>query len=110
MRVRPTLRQPRCGGSGERSSRRWSERGLGEVWGYSRKSCGEIAIRMLGGASVTGIACVRWSGAGKHFALEHAIWGEHTYETLVSSSKSTVFGAPMCLGRTITTAYLLLKI
>lgn len=78
MRVQPTLRQPRCGGSGERSSRRWSEKGLGEVWGYSRKLCEEVAIQMPGGASVTGIACVRSSGGGKHIVLEHAITGEHT--------------------------------
>lgn len=50
MRVQPTLRQPRCGGSGEMSSRRWSEKGLGEVWGYSRKLCEEVAIQMPGGA------------------------------------------------------------
>lgn len=87
MRVLRTLRQPRCGGSGERSSRKWSEKALGEVWGYSNKSWEETAISMIGGASLTGIACVYDEALGQNMS-GFSMLGENIHEGLWDSGES----------------------
>lgn len=64
---------------------------------------------MLGGASVTGIACVRWSGAGKHFALEQAILGRTYIRDSGEFLKINRIWSPDVLGPNYHTCILIVK-